>query len=83
MTLHNGQHAPTSGAGLRRFLRPMEIHKSTGLPKTVIYDALACGDLPAFDASRPPRPGKTRKPVYYIDPADFEAWLDRQKTGAK
>lgn len=75
--------APAEAPGqLRRFLRPQEIHKSTGIPAGVIYDALACGELPALDISRPPLPGRKKKPVYLIDPEDFAAWCERRKTRA-
>lgn len=72
-----------AGVSLRRFLRPMEIHKSTGLPKALIYDALTSGDLPALDTSRPPRAGRKAKPRWMIDPADFETWLEGQKKEVK
>lgn len=74
-------HTPAEDAGrFARLLRPTEIHKMTGISKEVIYEALASGELPALDLSRPSPTGKKKKPVYYIEPADFSAWMQSKKT---
>lgn len=80
MTL-SANHTPAEmGAPFARLLRPSEIHSMTGISKEVIYAAFASGELPALDLSRPAAKGKKQKPVYYIDPADFKAWLEAKKT---
>lgn len=68
------------GDSLRRFLRPSQIIEKTGLPSEVIYTALTAGELVGLDVSRPPRPGKRHKPVWYVDPEDLRAWLEAKKT---
>ena len=80
MTFTQSVQAPAEAGNLPRLLRPSEIKEKTGLPAEVIYAALASGELPALDVSRPALPGRKQKPVWYIDPEDARAWLESKKT---
>ncbi len=85
MTLPVSTQAPeaaevTTAGSLPRLMRPTQVYELTGIPKEVIYAALASGELPALDFARPPRPGKRKKPLWYIDPEDLRAWIETKKT---
>jgi excisionase family DNA binding protein len=54
-----------------RVLRPMQIHRERGIPKTRLYDSIAAGELRHIRFGR----------AILIRESDLEQWLDRYTVG--
>lgn len=62
---------------MTRLLSPQSIAESTGLSYEFVL--AACKRGPQFHPLKHINTGSGRRGRYYIDPADFESWLDEEK----
>ncbi|MHA0044452.1 hypothetical protein ACXXCZ_00280 [Deinococcus sp. PEB2-67] len=56
---------------------PLELWKMTRLPRDLIYTAVQCGDLIAYNA------GRGDRPRYFVRWADFVTWRESLRVVGK